>query len=233
MTAAGTWWPYLAYRLRVWLTLKIVGVSAFICLFFIGYFHTLRNQVYPVLEMPLTTLDRWMPFQPEWLLPYLSLWFYVGIAPGLMTTVREILLYGLWAAALALTGLTCFHFWPTTVSVLQADLALPPSFNLLKGLDAAGNACPSLHVAFSVFTAIWIDYVLRLDRCPDRLRFLNLIWMLVIAYSTLAIKQHVALDALAGALLGACFAIPSLLWGPRLGCLYIASPSLGELVRDS
>jgi membrane-associated phospholipid phosphatase len=45
---------------------------------------------------------------------------------------------------------------------------------------------------------------------PAALRVFNALWFVAIAYSTLAVKQHVALDALAGALLGIAFAALSL-----------------------
>jgi membrane-associated phospholipid phosphatase len=46
------------------------------------------------------------------------------------------------------------------------------------------------------------------------LRLLNAAWFFVIVYSTLAIKQHVALDVAAGALLGSIFVLASLRWRP-------------------
>ncbi|HWI11567.1 MAG TPA: phosphatase PAP2 family protein, partial [Burkholderiaceae bacterium] len=87
-------------------------------------------------------------------------------------------------------------------------------FGVLKGVDAAGNACPSLHVAVAIFTAIWIDHVLRQARAPLALRAVNIGWFALIAWSTLAIKQHVVLDVAAGMLLGVAFALPSLHWRP-------------------
>jgi membrane-associated phospholipid phosphatase len=39
---------------------------------------------------------------------------------------------------------------------------------------------------------------------------INIGWFLAIAYSTLATKQHVVIDAFAGAVLGTLFAIASL-----------------------
>ena len=81
---------------------------------------------------------------------------------------------------------------------------------MLQGVDASGNACPSLHVATAIFTAIRVAHLLRAFATPWSLQLLNLIWFAAIAYSTLATKQHVVLDAIAGAALGMVFAMASL-----------------------
>jgi membrane-associated phospholipid phosphatase len=203
------WVHDLGHRLRRRFWLKLIGVSAFMWLFFTAYFHMLRYPVHPVMTMPLTALDRWIPFQPSLLGVYVSLWFYVGVAPGLMLELRPMLLHGLRAAALCGVGLACFYFWPTSVpAAAPVDLQQHPAFALLHGVDAAGNACPSLHVATAVFSAFWIDLALRQIHAPGSLRWFNAAWVLAIAYSTLAIKQHVVLDVLAGALLGLAFSWP-------------------------
>lgn len=208
------WTHEIGARLRVHQFLKIVGTTAWIWLFFIGYFQLLRHPMYPVTEMPLTAIDHWVPFQPGWLVPYLSLWFYVGIAPGLQRNFRELLVYGLWAGALCLAGLAFFALWPTRIPSLPVDTGGFPGFDLLRGIDAAGNACPSMHVAIAIFTACWIEQIFRTAGVPRWLRLVNLAWVLAISYSTLATGQHVLLDALAGALLGGVFAWASLRWRP-------------------
>eukprot|EP01036_Dinobryon_divergens_P001945 gene1945-2559_t len=164
--------------------------------------------------MPLTPLDHLIPFQPYALGAYLSLWFYVGIAPGLQLTFRELVVYGLWIGGLCITGLGLFYFWPTQIPPLSIDVTGFPGFAMLQGVDAAGNACPSMHVAVAIFTAIRIEHVLRETRTPALWRLLNWAWFAAIAYSTLAVKQHVVLDVAAGALLGVAFALPSLYWRP-------------------
>ncbi len=211
------WWT--DFRERFWrlLPLKIVGISGFMWLFFIGYFHTLRNPAYPVFEMPRTSLDALVPFQPEALLVYGSLWFYVGIAPGLLLRVRELVVYGLWAAALCGCGLLIFYFWPNAVPPPDVNTSAYPGFAVLQGVDAAGNACPSLHVATAVFTAVWIDRLIRIVGAPGGWRWANVVWVVAIAWSTIAVRQHVVLDALAGTVLGAAFAALSIWLSPRLG----------------
>ncbi len=196
-------WQRLAYR--PWL--KLFGITAFMWVFFSAYFQTLRHPVYPVLTMPLTPLDLWIPFQPLLLGAYMSLWLYVSVAPGMMRDWRAMLRHGLWVAALCLAGLLCFHFWPTAVPHgVPIDLLAHPTFALLRGVDAAGNACPSLHVAAAAFTAASIHRQLRALGTPWLLPACNAAWFAVITYSTLAIKQHVVLDVLAGLLLGGVFA---------------------------
>src|SRR6185295_3372560 len=66
---------------------------------------------------------------------------------------------------------------------------------------AAGNACPSLHVAAATFSALWIERLLRDLGVPNASRWLNAAWYLLIVWSTLATKQHVWWDVVAGLIL--------------------------------
>lgn len=209
------WAVELTRRIRRHIFLKTGAICVFVWVFFIGYFQVLHHPVNPVTVMPLTALDRLIPFQSLALIPYLSLWFYLGIAPGLMLTLRELVVYGLWATALCLTGLICFYAWPTTVPPLGFDVSGHAGFAMLQGVDSTGNACPSLHLATAMFTAIWVEHMFRHLGIPRGLRLLNAAWFMAIAYSTLATKQHVVLDVLAGAALGTVFALAALRWRPR------------------
>ncbi len=211
------WTQPLLQRMRYLFWLKFLGVSGFMWIFFVGYFHLLRNPVRPVTEMPLTALDHWIAFEPSAMAAYVSLWLYVGIPAGLMATLRQLIVYGLWIAGLCITGLAVFYFFPTAIPPpqLPANVASYPGFAILQGVDAAGNACPSLHVATAVFSAIWIERLLRDVGAPWPLRSINGVWVLLIVYSTLAIKQHVVLDAVAGVALALLFAVPSLRWFPH------------------
>lgn len=210
--ALTPWTAEIGLRMRRLFLLKLFGTTAFVWAFFVGYFYLLRHPAQPVFLMPLTALDHLIPFQPSTLFAYLSLWLYVGVAPGLQRTFRELMVYSAWTAALCLTGLGIFYFWPTAVPPPTIDASGYPGFRMLQGVDAAGNACPSMHVAIAMFTVIWIEHLLRIARVPLALRALNVAWFLAIAWSTLAIRQHVVLDVLAGAVLGLAFALPSLRW---------------------
>ncbi|HMX10304.1 MAG TPA: phosphatase PAP2 family protein [Burkholderiaceae bacterium] len=207
-------------RIVSWFLLKVVGITAFIWGFFLIYFHLLRHPAYPVYEMPLTAVDRWLPFQPAALGAYMSLWFYVGLPPGLLRSFRALISYGLWALLLCLGGLLFFYYVPTTTPAYTGPGTDGSMYAVLKGLDASGNACPSLHVAAAVFTGCWLDRLLRTMAAPRWPRALLLAWCVAIVYSTLAVKQHVLLDVLAGAAWGGIVAVASMRWSAaRLDCV--------------
>jgi membrane-associated phospholipid phosphatase len=217
VASSRAWWVDLQERFWRYLLLKLVGISAFMWIFFIGYFQTLRQPAFAVVEMPVTAIDAWIPFEPTALLAYFSLWIYVGVAPGLLLRVRELIVYGLWTASLCASGLLIFYFFPTSVPRPSVDVSAYAGFALLQGLDASGNACPSLHVATAVFTAIWVERLLCIVAAPIPLRVLNCAWVLAIAWSTVAVRQHVVLDVLAGAVLGTLFAYLSIRLSPWVG----------------
>jgi membrane-associated phospholipid phosphatase len=192
----------------------VSGTTFLTGLFFLAYFYVQRYPAYTPTVMPLTALDLMIPFQPGALVAYISLWIYVGAGPGLQRTFAERGVYTLWMCGLCLAGLAIFYFWPTQVPVVTLTATGFPGFAMLHQVDETSNACPSMHVAVAIFTAVRVDEVFRSIRSPLWLRLLNAAWFTVIVYSTLAIKQHVVLDVAAGALLGLVFVFPSLLWRP-------------------
>ncbi len=170
--------------------------------FFGGYFYLLHHPVFPVVTMPLTGIDGSIAFQPWAMLPYLSLWLYVFLGAGSLQGTREVRAYGYATLLMTAVGFGAFYFCPTATPPSGIDWAEHPSFQFLKNVDAAGNACPSLHVAFAVFTAIWLERLCRTIAASRALRIVNVLWVTAIVYSTIATKQHVFADAVAGFTLG-------------------------------
>lgn len=190
--------------------LKSIGTTLFIGLFFAAYFYLLTNPVYPITVMPVTMLDRLITFQPATLPLYLSLWVYVSLPPALLATRRELYQYSLAIAGTCITALLIFYFWPTAVPASAIDWLQSPDVHFLKGIDAAGNAFPSLHVATAIFSASWLHYLLGRIGTPRLILVVNWAWCIGIIYSTLAIRQHVVVDVAAGLLLGGLMANLSL-----------------------
>ncbi len=194
-------------RVLKWWPCKMAGITLGMAGFFAAYFWILRHPHFPVTIMPLTAVDRLIGFWPAALPLYLSLWFYVSLAPALLIDRREMISYILAVVALSVIGLGLFFRWPTAVAPSDVDLSHNPAFAFLKKSDAAGNACPSLHVAFAVFTAVWLGRLARQIKAGPIVGALNWLWCLGILYSTVAVRQHVALDVLAGAALGVVVAM--------------------------
>ncbi len=190
--------------------LKGFGITVFISLFFVAYFYLLKNPAYPITLMPIIGLDRLIGFQPLALPVYLSIWVYVSLPQALLATRRELYVYATAMAATCLAGLTVFYFWPTAVPPANIDWAQFPDVSFLKSIDATGNACPSLHVATTVISAAWVHHVLRRFGAPWWILIVNWAWCTGIVYSTLATRQHVAVDVLAGLALGVLAAYLSL-----------------------
>lgn len=204
------WYRQAAAVIPRHIVLKSIGTMLFISLFFGAYFYALKYPAYPTTVMPITLLDRLIGFQPRALPLYLSLWVYVSLPPTLLATRRELYGYGLAMAATCLAALIVFYFWPTAVPAADIDWAQYPDVNFLKNVDASGNACPSLHVATAIFSAIWLQHLLRRFGAPLWLLSFNGVWCIGIVYSAMATRQHVAVDVLAGLVLGVLAAYLSL-----------------------
>lgn len=200
--ARAAWRADLWQRFRSAWFLKMTATTLGISGFFVAYFWVLHHPPSPPTVMPLTALDHLIVYQPAALPVYLSLWVYVSLAPALLKDARELASYGLATTALSVVGLGTFLAWPTAVPAFDIDWTQHPSIQFLKTVDVASNACPSLHVAFAVFTSVWLERVLREMGTGVPLRVFNVLWCAGILYSTLATRQHVVLDVLAGVLLG-------------------------------
>ena len=196
------WYRRAAEVIPQHLVLKSIGTTVFISLFFAAYFYLLRHPASVPTMVPLTGLDRLIGFEPLALPVYLSLWVYVSLVPAFFSTRHELYVYGLAMALMCVVGLSIFYFWPTTIPAPEIDWARYPDMDFLKNIDASGNAFPSLHAATALFSGVWMHQLLRRFRGPLWIRLFNWTWCIGIIYSTVAIRQHVVIDAVAGIVLG-------------------------------
>ncbi|MEO7939797.1 MAG: phosphatase PAP2 family protein [Burkholderiaceae bacterium] len=205
-----TWSHAFARRLVTLWPVKAIGTPTFLALFFWAYFAVLRHPLDAPFVVPEMAVDRWIPFTAASYPVYLSLWVYVSLPPALLGNMRVLLHYGRWMTMLCASAILFFWIFPTQTPAIDIDWTLYPSLSTIKNLDAAGNAFPSLHVASAVFSALWLDRVFTHVKAPAGLRWASLALCAAIAWSTLASRQHVMLDVLAGAAIGWAFALGSL-----------------------
>ncbi len=182
--------------------LKLVGSTVVISLFFVAYFYVLNHPVRPIRAMPLLGVDRSMPVIGLSLWAYVSLWVYICLPSSLMRNAAGLRCYVEGAFLLSLVGIAVFWLYPTSVPNWGIDWAAYPGLYFLKESDAAGNACPSLHVGFAVFSGLWLDWMLRRVDARRWLRAGNLLWCVLIVISTMTTKQHVLIDVACGVVLG-------------------------------
>lgn len=206
----AAWFRQLAARFVILWPLKAVGTMTFMALFFWAYFAVLRQPLLAPTTMPRLAVDAWIPFSTAAFPVYAALWVYVSLPPAFIGGLRPLLWFGVWISALCLFCLGIFWLFPTTVPAAGIDWSVYPELALLKDVDAAGNACPSLHVASSVFTALWLERIARSVAAPPALRWANALLCTAILWSTIATRQHVVLDVLAGIAVGLAFALPAL-----------------------
>ena len=198
---AGTWVQSLFRRLRtLWVT-KMVGTTLGISGFFVLYFWVLRSMAAEAVTVPMTPVDHWIHVSEFALLPYVSLWLYVSLAPALAANMAALRMYIAGALVISGLGLATYWLFPTTTPGFGIDWSDYPALQMLKASDLGGNAFPSLHVAFAAYSAVVIASELRALGAPPWLRGGNWLWCAAIVYSTLATRQHVLLDVLGGLLL--------------------------------
>ena len=195
------WLRALWLRCKTLWPMKLVGNTVATLGFFPLYFWIMKNAG-QAWVLPLTAFDRLIAFWPALLPVYLSLWGYIALPVLLAKDKRELWGFSFGCAAMTALALVVFWFMPTAIPNFTIDAVPGSSLAFLKTVDSAGNAFPSLHVSFSVFTCIVLARQLREVGAPAWLRIFNVAWAVGIVYSTMAVRQHVLMDVLGGLALG-------------------------------
>lgn len=195
-------------RIKFLMPIKAMGTTLFIYIFFRAYFWVMENPSSAPYVMPTTLVDDIIHFNSYALPVYLSLWIYVSLPPALLNSLSALVLYGTWNALMCLSCLVIFWAWPTATPPADIDIIQHPSMAFLR-VDTGLNAFPSLHVASSVFTSIWLSILLRKASAPPIFNVVNICYCLLIIWSTIAVRQHVFLDAVSGVVVGIIFALLS------------------------
>jgi membrane-associated phospholipid phosphatase len=169
-----------------------------------GYLAVQRAVIFPDGTVPLTWFDRVIPFQPRWVWVYLSMYLLNPIGP-LFTRSRENLFrYARGILFFFVCGFVCFVVFPVPGPRPPAVDAFWLYQRLIL-IDRPYNSFPSLHAACAVYAVLFAAYASS-DTSRPRLRrsLLSLAWLWVgaILYSTIATRQHFAVDLPAGVFLG-------------------------------
>lgn len=157
----------------------------------------------PARELPVTPLDRAVPFLPWTVWIYLSDYLLAFVA--LVATSRSpggrTRFVGAFFAAVCIATATHWLFptvYPRGRFPIPADADTTAALGLfiLRRVDSPLSCFPSLHVATSLIAAmaVWTDGTKRLGA-------LCFAWAMLVALATLTAKQHYAIDVVGGAAL--------------------------------
>jgi membrane-associated phospholipid phosphatase len=185
-------------RLKIVMLLTLpVAVTA-------GYLAVQRAVVLPNGRVPLTWFDRVIPFQPGWVWVYLSLYLLNPIGPLFARSREDLLRYARGILFFFVCGFVCFVVFPVPgPRPLAADAFW--LYQRLMLIDRPYNSFPSLHAACAVYAVLFAAYASSDTSRPHlRRSLLSLAWLWVglILYSTIATRQHFAIDLPAGMFLG-------------------------------
>lgn len=150
--------------------------------------------------MPESFCDRVIPFSGKAVWIYMSVYLLMPIGPFLMTRRRQIIRY---AAGLMLIGALAdlvFIVRPTWCPRPGVS-GTSAAYQMLIAVDNPFNAFPSLHAAFAVYSALCAGLVLRELRSHALWRSALWLWAFLILFATLATKQHMMADIVAGSVL--------------------------------
>jgi membrane-associated phospholipid phosphatase len=179
----------LAVLLTLWITIPYYGLQ--------------RLELFAVHQMSPSSFDRAVPFAQSMAWPYLSMFVLLILAPCGLSSPCAIRRFVMDFFLLGLVSSVIFLFWPTSAPRPVIDEVHDPLYAVILATDSPRNACPSLHASMTVYSALWC---LLLLRGHSRRRAILgwgcvLAWTLVILYATIATRQHVLVDLLAGAAL--------------------------------
>lgn len=175
--------------------------------------------------------ERYIPFVPLLIIPYMSIDLFFVVAPFLCTSDEERNLFARRITAAILAAGACFLLMPLRFAFPRPFVGgwLGPIFTFLHGFDQPYNLLPSLHIALRTLLA---EIYGRHSR--GYWRMLSHIWFSLIGFSTVLTYQHHVLDLVGGFVLAAlCFyfiqpKVPRLEVVPnvRVGSYYLAGAAI-------
>jgi len=177
------------------------GLTAFFC----GPYFALQHvALVEPRRLSLSGLDRAIGFAPGWVWGYQSVYLLIVLVPWLATRRDDLRRYARGFVLLAAAGFVCFLLYPVD-GPRPPDVPRTGMWALLLAYDAPRNAMPSLHVGLAAYTVLFGARTLAAEagaRARTAWIAVGVLWLAVIAYATLATKQHYAVDlppGLAGA----------------------------------
>lgn len=144
-----------------------------------------------------TSWELSIPLIPEMIFPYLSIGLFFLLPLLVLNKTQMIALAKRMAYAIVIAGII-FNLVPTELGFQRAleTSAVYPVFQLIYFLDQPYNLFPSLHVTLSS-----VVLVMLLPYSAIWLRFVLLLWWLLLCLSVMLVHQHHLADIAGGLIL--------------------------------
>lgn len=185
----------LGRRVRACWRLKLALLAGLTTAFCVPYVFLAHHAFFPVRSLPLLWIDRRAGFDPDWVWVYQSVYLLTGTLPWLATSREQLMRYVRGFIALATISFAIYVFFP--VQIPRPFTADPTGlYWLLLLYDGPYNAIPSLHAGFLYYTLAFARRVFGPP--PTWIAMVLISWSLLILWSTLATKEHYAVDLVAG-----------------------------------
>lgn len=167
--------------------------------FSIPYIYLAHHPLFTPHDLPLTWLDRAAGFNPQWVWVYQSVYLLTGFLPWLAQTREQLRRYIIGFSILCTLSFAIFIFFPTRIPRIAIENPAG-MYWLLMLYDGPYNAMPSLHVGFLFYTLCFARRICA--AIPYAVWMMLIVWFGLIAWSTLALKEHYAVDLLVGVAFG-------------------------------
>ena len=143
--------------------------------------------------------ERFIPFVPLMIVPYLSIDLFFVAAPFLCRSERELATFSKRIVAAIVVAGICFLLFPLRFAFERPHASgwLGAAFDWFRGMDQPYNLLPSLHIALRTILA-----QLYARHTRGLLRSISNIWFFLVGLSTLLTYQHHFMDVVAGFALG-------------------------------
>ena len=143
--------------------------------------------------------ERFIPFVPLMIVPYLSIDLFFVAAPFLCRSERELTTFSKRIVAAIVVAGICFLLFPLRFAFERPHASgwLGAAFDWFRGMDQPYNLLPSLHIALRTILA---QHYARHTR--GLLRSMSNVWFFLVGLSTLLTYQHHFMDVAAGFALG-------------------------------
>jgi predicted protein tyrosine phosphatase len=143
--------------------------------------------------------ERFIPFVPLMIVPYMSIDLFFVAAPFLCRTDRELTAFSKRILAAIVVAGICFLLFPLRFAFERPHASgwLGVAFDWFRGMDLPYNLLPSLHITFRTILA---QHYHRHTR--GILRAASNAWFVLVGLSTVLTYQHHFMDVVAGFALG-------------------------------